>query len=286
VFPRLSKPEERTPTHGGAGARQKTGIAGLDEMLHGGIPAGYSMLVAGPSGSGKSMLATQFLLEGIRAGESAVLAIFEKRPDEYLRTVPVGPELERLIAADKIKLVYIRPLDLSVDETLEELQDAITRLGATRVVIDSLSGLELALAPPFSEDFRESLYRMIGALTNLGVTVLMTVELTESFTELRLSPQGASFLTDGIILQRYVEFEGSLRKVMTVVKMRASDHSKELREYRIGARGIEIGGVFRGPRGIPAQGAQPTPSVTPRKRVPSAAVRRSRPKAKPKRRAR
>jgi circadian clock protein KaiC len=284
VFPRLSKPEEWTATRRGAGARQKTGIVGLDEMLHGGIPAGYSMLVAGPSGSGKSMLATQFILEGVRAGEPAVLAIFEKRPDEYLRTVPVGPELERLIAADKMKLVYIRPLDLSVDEALEELQDAIIRLGAKRVVIDSLSGFELALAPPFSEDFRESLYRMVGALTSMGVTLLMTVELTESFTELRFSPQGASFLTDGIILQRYVEVDGSLRKVMTVVKMRASDHSKELREYRISERGLEVGGVFRGPREVFAGGLRAASSVKPSKRASPPAARGIRAKAKAKRR--
>jgi circadian clock protein KaiC len=286
VFPRLAKPEEWSVARSTAGGRQKTGIAGLDEMLHGGIPAGYSMLVAGPSGSGKSMLATQFILEGVRAGEPAVLAIFEKRPDEYLRTVPGGPELERLIAEEKMKLVYIRPLDLSVDEALEELQDAITRMGAKRVVIDSLSGFELALAPPFSEDFRESLYRMVGALTNMGVTLLLTVELTESFTELRLSPQGASFLTDGIILQRYVEVDGSLKKVMAVIKMRASDHSKELREYRISERGLEIGGVFRGQRGALTGTPQPRPSVTPRKRAPAPAVPRARANAKSKRRAR
>ena len=284
VFPRLSRPEQGRAAPIEPTDRLKTGIAGLDAMLGGGIPAGYSMLVAGPSGSGKSMLATEFILEGLRGGEPAVLAIFEKRPDEYLRTVPVGPQLERLIAADKMKLVYIRPLDLSVDEALEELQAAITRLGAKRVVIDSLSGFELALAPPFREDFRESLYRMVGALTNLGITLLLTVELTESFTELRLSPQGASFLTDGIILQRYVEVDGTLRKVMTVVKMRASDHSKELREYRITEHGLEVGTVFRGPRAILSGKPQSTPARKPRKSV--AAVRRPRAKMKAKRRVR
>jgi circadian clock protein KaiC len=284
VFPRLSKPEQRRAAGSRAAGRQKTGIAGLDEMLGGGIPAGYSMLVAGPSGSGKSMLATQFILEGLRRGEPAVLAIFEKRPDEYLRTVPAGAELERLIAADKMKLVYIRPLDLSVDEALEELREAITRLEAKRVVIDSLSGFELALAPPFREDFRESLYRMVGALTNLGITLLLTVELTESFTELRLSPQGASFLTDGIILQRYVEVDGTLRKVMTVVKMRASDHSKELREYRITERGLEVDSIFRGPRAILSGAPQSAAAAKPRKSV--AAGRRPRAKIKAKRRVR
>ena len=77
------------------------------------------------------------------------------------------------------------------------------------MVIDSLSGFELALAPAFREDFRESLYRLVGALTGLGVTVMMTLEIEDAYTELRLGPRENSFLTDAIILQRYVELEGS-----------------------------------------------------------------------------
>jgi circadian clock protein KaiC len=241
VFPRLPMPIERpsamrTPVV--AREPKKTGVVGLDELLGGGIPSGYSMLVAGPSGTGKTILATQFIVEGVRAGEPGVIAVFEKRPEEYLKTSSMGQELDRLIKEEKISLLYIRPLDLSVDETLEELQETVLRVGAKRVVIDSLSGFELALAPSFRDDFRESLYRMIGALTGLGVTVLLTVEVVESSTELRLSPHGLSFLTDGIILQRYVEIEGSLRRTMTVVKMRASPHGKEIREYEIDSEGI------------------------------------------------
>ncbi len=280
VFPRLSKPEERSGIRGGPSTKKKTGIPGLDAMLGGGIPEGYSMLVAGPPGSGKSMLATQFILEGVRSRETAVLAVFEKRPDEYLRTVPAGSELARLAATDKMRLVYIRPLDLSVDEALEELQDAITRVGAKRVVIDSLSGFELALAPPFREDFRESLYRMIGALTNLGVTLVLTTELTESFTEMRLSAHGTSFLTDGIILQRYVEIDGSLRKVMTVVKMRASDHAKDFREYEVTDRGLVVGDVLRGHPGILTGAPMTTKLAKPRTRQPAPTVRRGRTKPK------
>jgi circadian clock protein KaiC len=219
---------------------KKTGISRLDEMLGGGIPSGYSMLIAGPSGSGKTTLATQFILEGSSRGEPAVIAVFEKRPRQYLKTTSKGAQLDQLIREGKVKLFYARPLDLSVDETLEDLHEAVTSLGARRVVIDSLSGFELALAPPFREDFRESLYRMVGALMEVGVTVMLTVEVTDSFTELRLSPQGVSFLTDGVILQRYVEIEGTLRKVMTVVKMRASPHSKELREYEVDENGITV----------------------------------------------
>ena len=128
------------------------------------------------------------------------------------------------------------------------------RLGAKRAVIDSLSGLELALAPTFREDFRESLYRMMGALTGLGVTVMATVELADSYTDLRFSPQGIAFLTDAIIIQRYVEIDGSLKRAMAVVKVRSSQHSKELREYEITSDGgIVVGPGAQGVRG-PAHG--------------------------------
>jgi circadian clock protein KaiC len=118
-------------------------------------------------------------------------------------------------------------------------------------VIDSLSGLELALAPTFRQDFRESLYRMIGALTGLDLTVMATVELADSYIDLRFSPHGVAFLTDAIIVQRYVEINSQLRRVMAVVKVRASQHSKDLREYEITPDGgFVIGKPLTGYGGI------------------------------------
>jgi circadian clock protein KaiC len=124
------------------------------------------------------------------------------------------------------------------------------RTKAQRLVIDSLSGFELALAPTFRVDFRESLYRMVGALTGSGVTVFMTVEVAESFTDLRFSTDLISFLTDDLIFQRYVEIGGRMHKVMTVIKMRGSAHSKDLRLYDVTERGLEIGNTLYEYRGI------------------------------------
>ena len=158
--------------------RLSTGIAALDAMFDGGIPEGDSILVAGPSGTGKSVLATQFLTEGLRQGEPGIAAVFEEHPQGYAdRAGSFGLDLTSPQQDGLLKIIYLRPLDLSVDETLYAVLEAVEKIGAKRVVIDSLAGFELALAPAFRHDFRESLYRMIGALTGIGVTVLSTIEL-------------------------------------------------------------------------------------------------------------
>ncbi|HEY6089064.1 MAG TPA: ATPase domain-containing protein, partial [Gemmatimonadaceae bacterium] len=109
-------------------------------------------------------------------------------------------------------------------------------------VIDSLSGFEVALAPTFREDFRESLYRLVGTLTATGVTVFMTAEVSEAFSEARFTSEKVSFITDEIIVQRYVELEGELRRVMAVIKMRGSEHSHQFRTYEVTANGVVVGG--------------------------------------------
>ncbi len=221
--------------------RLSVGIPELDKMLGGGILEGDSVLVAGPSGTGKSALATQFIAEGIRQGEPGIMAIFEERPQGYMeRADSFGLNLSAPVDKEKLEILYLRPLDLSVDETMQEILDAIARIGAKRLVIDSLVGFEMALAPGFRDDFRESLYRMISALTRAGVTVLSTVEVEDSFTKLQFSHYAISFLTDDIIRLRYVEIDGQLRKVMVVIKMRGGNHSKDIREYVITDEGVVV----------------------------------------------
>jgi circadian clock protein KaiC len=250
VFPRLLKPAEIINDHP-LKHRLSTGVPGLDELTGGGIPSGYSVLIAGPSGSGKTVLSNQFIIEGAERGENGIVAIFEKRPNDYLQTTPRGEAFEKLVREKKLEVLYLRPLDLSIDETLLELQSAVKRLGAKRAVIDSLSGLELALAPTFREDFRESLYRMMGALTGLGVTVMATVEMADSYVDLRFSPHGIAFLTDAIIIQRYVELDGQLKRALVVVKVRSSQHSKDLREYEISSDGgVVVGQALKGYEGL------------------------------------
>ena len=217
------------------------GVPELDKMMGGGILEGDSLLIAGPSGTGKSALATQFIAEGIRRGEPGIMAVFEERPDGYKqRAGTFGLHLKAAEEKGTLETLYLRPLDLSVDETMQEILDAIKRVGAKRLVIDSLVGFEMALAPGFRADFRESLYRMIGALTGAGITILSTVEVEDTFTGLAFSHYAISFLTDDIIRFRYVEIDGQLRKVMVVIKMRGGNHSKDIREYVITNKGVVV----------------------------------------------
>jgi circadian clock protein KaiC len=221
--------------------RLSIGVPELDKMMGGGILEGDSLLVAGPSGTGKSALATHFIAEGLRQGEPGIIAIFEERPKGYAdRADSFGLNLKTPQEKGKLEMLYLRPLDLSVDETLQAILDAVERVGAKRLVIDSLVGFEMALAPGFRADFRESLYRMIGALTGAGVTILSTVEVEDKFTEMSLSHYTISFLTDDIIRMRYVEIDGQLRKVMVVIKMRGGNHSKDIREYVITGKGVVV----------------------------------------------
>jgi circadian clock protein KaiC len=248
IFPRI--PEQQRSRKPQATGRLSTGVPGLDEMMGGGIPAGDAVMVAGPAGSGKTTFATQFAAEGLREGEAVVVVVFEEYPDEYLaRAAARSHGLEEMAAGGKLKVIYLRPLDLSVDETLAEILEAVRMLKPKRVVIDSLSGFEVALAPAFREDFRESLYRLVGALTATGVTVFMTAEIVAGHAG-PVTNEKVSFITDDIIVQRFVEIGGQLRQVLVVVKMRGSSHSRDFRLYDVGARGAVVGGSLADYHGI------------------------------------
>ena len=221
--------------------RLSFGIPELDKMLDGGVREGDSVLLAGSSGTGKSVLATQFIAEGISQGEPGIVAVFEERPQAYAqRAASLSLDLETPQKNGKLEILYLRPLDLSVDETMQSILDAVQKIGAKRLVIDSLAGFEMALSPGFRADFRESLYRMIFALTGIGVTIVSTVEVDESFTEFPFSTYSISFLCDDIIRLRYVSIEGQLRKILVVVKMRGGNHAKDIREYEITSKGVVI----------------------------------------------
>ena len=246
VFPRAILSYENSHSSERTGNLRLTmGVPGLDKMMGGGLPVGYSLLVVGPSGCGKSMLATEFLAEGARLGEPGVIAAFEKSPSQLL-----NGRLKKLVDDGSLSVIDTQTLDLSIDEILHDLVTLIRKNKAKRVVIDSLSGFELALASTFRENFRESLYRLVSVLTNMGVTVLMTAELEDRYTDLRFSSYGNAFLTDAIVAMRYVEIDGRFKRVISVVKVRASQHSKDICLFDITDSGFKIGKALSKYHGI------------------------------------
>ena len=269
IFPRIL-PRTKPHTPALQAARASTGVEMLDAMMSGGIPVGGSVLLAGPSGSGKSLFARHFIAAGAKAGEPGVIVVFEEHPGEYLAQASAfGPELASFIERGLVEILYLRPLDLTVDEVLAAVRSAVERQKARRVAIDSLSEFELALTPSYRDDFRESLFRTISALTGLGVTVLMAVDLVQSYAEFGLSPHITEFLADVIVLQRYVELDGRLEKVLAVVKMRNSSHDRSIRRYAIEASGAVVGepvqgsGILTGvPLVRPKGAAPPLPGLT------------------------
>ena len=114
----------------------------------------------------------------------------------------MGLDLETPQKDGELTILYLRRLDLSADETMQSILDAVQKIGAMRLVIDSLAGFEMALSHGFRADFRESLYRMIFAPTGIGVTILSTVEVDESFTEFPFSTYSISSLCDDILRPR------------------------------------------------------------------------------------
>jgi circadian clock protein KaiC len=271
TFPRTFGLNVEKDGHVKGRTRVSTGIKKLDAMLGGGIPEGESLLLAGPSGSGKSTIGMQFINEGLKQGENGIVAIFEELPAEHVhRAKMFGIDFDKPLREGKLKLIYLRPLDLSVDETVHEIVNAVKEIGCKRLVIDSLVGFEMALAPGFREDFRESLYRMIAALTRLGVTILSTVEIEENFTSMVLSKFTVSFLADDIVRMRYVSINGQLRKILMVVKMRRSAHSIDMVEYQITGNGVVVGEPLRGYRaltsGIPEPSSDHSAQNQPKRR--------------------
>jgi len=273
TFPRTFGLTDNLSAHVKGRQRLSTGVPRLDALMDGGIPEGDSLLVAGPSGAGKTVLGIEFIAEGLKRGEPGIVAMFEELPNEFMqRSASFGFDLRKNLKDGSLKLIYLRPLDLSVDETVHEIVTAVKEMGCKRLVIDSLVGFEMALAPDFRTDFRESLYRMIGALTRLGVTIISTVEVEEDFTSMGLSNFTISFLADDIVRLRYASINGQLRKVMMVVKMRRSKHSIDMCAYEVTAKGLLIGEPMRGYRaltsGIPGPWSNQSGDTPPLQQTP------------------
>lgn len=247
IFPRASSTHSTSIVFEAAGKshsrneRLSFGIPQLDEMLGGGLPSGYSMLILGPAGSGKTTLAADFLAAGVRRNEFGLIAAFDKNPGQMLNS-----KLNMLIEGRHIGMVNTRSLDMSIDETLHELINMISQVKVKRLVLDSLGGFEFALAPEFREEFRGLLYWMLTELTARGVTVLMTSEFEGLSINSHSNSSIGTFFSDAIIMQQYIETESQIQRVMLVMKVRGSNHSKDIHLFEVTDEGIKIGKILSG----------------------------------------
>lgn len=249
VFPRL--PALVAEPRLAKGERAGFGIAALDGMLHGGLPRGQTTIVAGSSGTGKTLLALHFAVAGAALGEPCVMATFEESPNEHAEKMAAfGWDLAALESRGLLRMVYLRPVDLSIDEVMHTIVRGIEEIGARRVVLNSVSGLELALPQTERAEMREGLYRTTANLASRGTSILLTTEVPDLLGELRITTEGFSFLADNIILLRYVEIAGEIRRALTIFKMRTSAHDNALREYRIGPKGIVVEQSFKNYTGV------------------------------------
>lgn len=239
VYPRLKTPASPAPYPVGE-TRVSLGVPGLDEMTQGGVLSATSTLVAGSAGTGKTLLCLHFLLEGIRKEEPGLLITFQETPS-MLRVFGrgFGWDLERLETEGLLHLLYSSPVEMGVDEHAHVIRRAIAEAGARRVAMDSLKDIELAM--PDKVRYKDYIYSLVNDFRCQGITSLLTSEIPEMFGSFVVSEYGISFVADNVILLRYVEMERRVARAISVLKMRGSQHDKEIREFEISDQGLRIG---------------------------------------------
>jgi circadian clock protein KaiC len=248
-FQRLWMPP--IPSDGAPPAEERltTGVAGLDELLGGGLPARSTTFAQGATGAGKTLLGLHFLVAGARQGESGILFTLEETL-EQLRGIAgaFGWNLLELERQGRLTLRYTSPVELSTDRFLHDVREQVETLGVRRLVLDSLTSA--ALGASSQRRFQELVYAVTKHLRVAGITSLMTVEVPELLGSANLGGHGISAAADNIILMRYLEIEGRLDRALAVLKARGVSLVSELRRLSIGREGLQVGASFTGLRGV------------------------------------
>jgi circadian clock protein KaiC len=232
--------------------RIKTGIKGYDDMLGGGFLPETANLVEGAPGTGKTTLGMQFIYNGIvQYGEPGLILTFEEFPQYYYRdAASLGWDLRALEQAGKLRILLSSP-----EVTLADLarvggmiESAARELGVRRVLVDSLSHFErLAHAPG---GLRARLYGFINGLKREGLTAVLTREHEALFGDAPRGTDDIAFVVDSYTLLRYVEIDSAVRRALLVLKVRGSDHAKDIRQFEITSTGLEVRAKFEGHEGI------------------------------------
>ena len=216
-----------------------TGIKGLDKMTNGGFIRGSNILISGGSGTGKTLMGLQFIVDGAKMGEAGVFVSFEEDPVLLRNNASrFGWDLEKLEQDGLLKILYSPLSQLEVNKKALDIKSLVEEVDAKRVVIDGINNLKAALLDDLS--MNEYISILSKYFSSRNIIALFTNETSELMGSSSVSGNGTTAVMDSIILLRYVEIESEMKKAISVLKMRGSNHDKEIRELVINKKGIEV----------------------------------------------
>ena len=245
VFPRLVAAEHRSEF---SGVQLNSGIAELDLLLGGGIEKGSNTLVLGPAGTGKSLLTLQYVSAAIRRGDKACMFIFDEELGLlFRRAKAMGIDLAQWKKEGLLTISQLDAAELSPGEFSHQVQQCVDDKRVQVVVIDSLNGYRAAM--PQEHSLLLHLHELLQFLNRRGVSTFLTVAQHGLVGDME-TPVDVTYLADTVILMRYFEAQGHVRRALSVVKKRTGEHETTIREFRIGSSGMSVGPVLRNFQGV------------------------------------
>jgi circadian clock protein KaiC len=237
VYPRLVSPVEAA-SYKRNGSRTTSGVPGLDAMLMGGLPTGSATLLAGPTGSGKTTMAIQFMVEGIRRGERCLLVNFQENPTQLAHQVEeIGQDLDDEARA-RLQLLYYSAVELSIDRIVVSIFEALRQSGIRRVAIDAIG--DLAVAASDTTRMHDYLYALVQHFAVMGVSSILTLETDPPHMATDEGHGRLSHMTDNIILLEIRPRDGVMSRTLRIAKARGVAHDLQPRELQIDGKGLRV----------------------------------------------
>ena len=245
VFPRLRAIEHKTAFDR---AILKSGIAEFDDLLGGGIERGSSTLLIGPAGTGKSLFALQFVAAAVKRGEKAAVFIFDEELGLlFSRTKAMGIDLEKMRDDGAIHIEQLDAAELSPGEFSQRVRDRVATFKAGTVVLDSVNGYQASM--PEENALILHVHELLQYLNRQGANTFLTVAQHGLVGDMK-SPVDVTYLADTVILLRYFEALGRVRRAVSVIKKRTGRHEETIREFRITDAGLTLGDPLSGFQGV------------------------------------
>jgi circadian clock protein KaiC len=237
IFPRIISAKHTRKTKF---TQARSGIKALDTLLNGGLDSGTSNLFLGPAGSGKSTLAMQYAIAAAERGEKVAVYLFEESLETLIRrTTSLGMNLEKFMKNGLIAVQKIDPAELSPGEFAAGIRDAVLKDHVSMVVIDSLNGYLHAM--PQEQFLVLQLHELLSFLGGQGVVTLMVLAQQGIMGTMMNTPVDLTYLADTVIITRYFEAAGAVKKAVSVVKKRGGNHESTIREFLIANGKISVG---------------------------------------------